>query len=90
MVSFTNHSNAISIDRLPSKTKIGKDSRYIKNTHYVSPSSPQVQRLFFSLLKMQKITTLQHVTGGNTPNVVLKTMLRYFLKISPLEKILQF
>ena len=28
-----------SIDRLPSKTKIGKD--------YVSPSSPQLQRLFF-------------------------------------------
>ena len=26
MVSFTDHYNAISIDRLPSKTKIGKDS----------------------------------------------------------------
>ena len=26
MVSFTNHCNAISIDRLPSKTKIGKNS----------------------------------------------------------------
>ena len=26
MVSFADHYNAISIDRLPSKTKIGKDS----------------------------------------------------------------
>ena len=27
MVSFNDHYNAIYIDRLPSKTKIGKDSR---------------------------------------------------------------
>ena len=26
MISFTDHYNVISIDRLPSKTKIGKDS----------------------------------------------------------------
>ena len=30
------------------------------------------------------------MTGGNTSNLVLKRMLRYFLKISPLKKILQF
>ena len=35
-------------------------------------------------------TSLQQVTGGNTPNLVLKRMLRYFLKIPPLKKILQF
>ena len=35
-------------------------------------------------------TSLQQVTGGNTPNLVLKRMLKYFLKIPPLEKILQF
>ena len=35
-------------------------------------------------------TSLQQVTAGNTPNFVLKRMLRYFLKISPLKKILQF
>ena len=49
MVSFADHCNAISIDRLPSKTKIGKDSwkRFIKIIlFYLSPSSPQLQRLF--------------------------------------------
>ena len=35
-------------------------------------------------------TSLQQVTAGNTPNIVLKRMLRYFLKIPPLKKILQF
>ena len=35
-------------------------------------------------------TSLQQLTAGNTPNLVLKTMLRYFLKIPPLKKILQF
>ena len=35
-------------------------------------------------------TSLQQVTGGSTPNLVLKRMLRYFLKIPPLKKILQF
>ena len=37
-----------------------------------------------------RTTSLQQVTGGNTPNLVLKRMLRYFLKIPPLKKILQF
>ena len=32
MVSFTDHYNAIFIDRFPSKTKIGKDSWYINNS----------------------------------------------------------
>ena len=32
MVSFTNHYNAISIDRLPSKTKIGEYAWYFNNS----------------------------------------------------------
>ena len=36
-----------------------------------------------------RTTSLQQLTAGNTPNLVLKTMLRYFLKIPPLKKILQ-
>ena len=32
--------------------------------------------------------SLHQVTGGNTPNLVLKRMLRYFIKIPPLKKIL--
>ena len=91
MLSFTDHCNAISIDRLPSKTKIGEDSwkRFMKIIlFYVGPSSPLLQRL--SLLKTQKTTTLQQVIGGNTPNIALKRTLRYFLKTPPLKKILQF
>ena len=34
-------------------------------------------------------TSFQQLTAGNTPNLVLRTMLRYFLKIPPLKKILQ-
>ena len=30
-------------------------------------------------------TFLQQVTGGNTPNLVLERMLRYFLKLPPLK-----
>ena len=82
MVSFTDHYNAISIDRLSSKTKIGKDS--LKQFFYVSPSSPQLKRILF-LLEIQKATTLQQVTGGNTTNIVLKGMQRYFLTTPPLK-----
>ena len=56
---------------------------------YGSPSYPQLQRLLL-LLKIQKNPTLQQVSGGNTPNIVLKRILRYFLKTPPLKKILQF
>ena len=35
-------------------------------------------------------TSLQQLNAGNTPNLVLNTMLRYFLKIPPLKNILQF
>ena len=51
------------------------------------------QTLFYRTLLVEDggpTTSLQQVTGGNTPNLVLKGMLRYFLKIPPLKKILQF
>ena len=50
IVAFTDHYNAIFIDRLPSETKIEKDSRYFNNFFYVSPSSPQHPRLMISLI----------------------------------------
>ena len=34
--------------------------------------------------------SVQQVTRENTPNLVLKRMLRYFQNIPPLKKILQF
>ena len=51
------------------------------------------QTLFYRTLLAEAgdpTTYLQQVTGGNKPNLVLKRMLRYFLKIRPLKKILQF
>ena len=50
MVSFTGHYNAISLDRLASKSKTGKGSwkRYRKIIlFYVSLCFPQLQRLLF-------------------------------------------
>ena len=91
MVSFADPYNAISIDvDSPQKLKLEKIHGTLIILFYVSPSSPQLQRLFFFLLKTQKKPTLQQFTGGNTANLVLKKMLRYFLKIPPLKKILQF
>ena len=54
MVSFTNHSNAISIDRLPSKTKIGKDSRHIKNSHLCEPEFSSATKTFLFFIKNAK------------------------------------
>ena len=50
---------------------------------------------FFFLKKKKththtKTTTLQRVTGGKIPNLVLERMLEFFLKILPLKKILEF
>ena len=80
MVSFTDHYNAIFIDRFPSKTKIGKDSWYFNNSLLCKPKFSLTTKTFFSL-KTQNTTTLQRVTGGKTLNLVLKKMLELFLKI---------
>ena len=91
MVSFTDHYNAISIDRLSSETKIGKFSWFFHNSLLCKPKFSSATNNFISLFKKNKeTTTLQQVTGGNTANLILKRMLRYFLKIPPLKKILQF
>ena len=89
MISFTDHYNAISIDILPSKTKIGKDSWYFNNSLLCKPEFFSAAKTSF-LLKAQKATIIQQVTGVNTPNIVLKRMLRYFRKTPPLKKILKF
>ena len=93
MLSFNDHCNAISIDRLPSKIKIGKVSCYLNNSFLCKLEFSSATKTFIFLLKKQKnkkTTTLQEATGGNTPNFILKGMLRYFLKIPPLKEILQF
>ena len=87
MVSFTDYYNAISIDRVPSKTKTGKDSskRFMKIEVRVLLSCKD-----FSFIESTQKKTLQHVAGGNTSNTVLKRLLWFFLKAPPLKKILQF
>ena len=89
MVSLTDHYNAISIDRIPSKATIGKDSWNFNNSLLCNPEFFSAF-LFFKKKTHKKTTTLQQVTVRNTPNLVLKKMLRSFLKIPPLKKILQF
>ena len=81
MLSFTDHYNAIFIDRFHSKTKIGKDSWYFNNSFLCKPESSLTTKTFFVLLKTQNTTTLQQVTGGKTLNLVLIKMLKLFLKI---------
>ena len=57
-----------------------------------SEFSSATQNFFFlKKTKTKKPTTnIQQVTDGNTPNLVLQKILRYFLKLPPLKKILQF
>ena len=92
MVSFTDHYNAISIDRLPSKTKTGKDSwkRFMKIILLCKPEFSSATKTSFFFIKNTKTTTLHQVTHGNTSNIVLKRMLESFLKVPPLKKILEF
>ena len=54
MVSFTDYYNAISIDRLPSKTKTGKDSWYFNNSLLCKPEVSSATKTFLFLLKTQK------------------------------------
>ena len=52
MVSFTNHYNAISIDRLSSKTKIGKYSWYFNNSLLCKCQVSSATKTCFFLLKI--------------------------------------
>ena len=53
MVSFTDHYNDISIDRLPLKTKIRKISRYFDNYFLCKPEFSSMTKTFLFLLKTQ-------------------------------------
>ena len=71
-------------------------SRFKENAKILSKNSTTQENITISrqnllfLLKTQKTTTLQQVTGGKIPNLVLKRMLEPFLKTPPLKKILEF
>ena len=51
MVSFTDHYNAISIDRLPLKTKIGNDSWYFNNSFSCKSEISSATKTFFKKKK---------------------------------------
>ena len=68
MVSFADHYNAIFVDRLPSKIKIGKDTRCFNNSLLGVPEFSFTTKTFLFLLKLQNTTTLQQVTGWETLN----------------------
>ena len=71
-------------------------SRFKENGKILSKNSTIQENITISrqnllfLLKTQKTTTLQQVTGGKIPNPVLERMLEHSLKIPPLKKILKF
>ena len=54
MVSFTNHYNAIFIDRLSLKTKIGKYLGYFNNSLLCKPEVSSATKTFLFLLKTEK------------------------------------
>ena len=81
MVSFTDCYNAVSIDRLPSKTKIRKDKWYFNN---VSPNSPQLQRLFFNLKHTEKHSSARDC-WGNTKSSFIENV-RTFSKNSTTQE----
>ena len=70
MVSFTDHYNAISNDRLPSKSKIENDSWYFNNFLLCKPEFPSAAKTSFFVKNLKKATTLQQMTGGETLNLV--------------------
>ena len=86
MVSLNDHYNAISIDRLSSNTKIGKDSWYSLSCK--TDLFSNIKNLV-SLSKTQENNQFQKDAGGNTRNLVSKRMLGHFLKTPPLKKMLE-
>ena len=60
MLSFTDHYNAISIDRLPSKTKIGKIHDTFNNSLLCKPEvSPATKTFLFFIENTKKQVQLQ-------------------------------
>ena len=89
MVSLNDHYNAISIDRLSSNTKIGKDPWYFKNSLSCKTDLFSNIKNLVSSSKTQENNQFQKDTGGNTRNLVSKRMLGHFLKTPPLKKMLE-
>ena len=91
MVSFADHCNAISLDRPSQKLNFGKINISLIILLFVSLSSPQLKRIcFFSTKTHKKPHSLAIDWWEYTSNFVFQRMLRHFLNILPLKKILEF
>ena len=86
MISLTDHYNAISIERLPSKNKIGNNSWYFNNSILCHPDFFSTTKNLLSLLKTQKSSHSSASDWWNTINLIFKRMLQHFLKIQPLTE----
>ena len=89
MVFFTDPYNAVSLHRLPSKTKIWKINGTLIILFYYSPSSPQIQRLCFFYQKHDKNDSSASGWWEYT-NSCFKENARTFSKDSTTQKILEF
>ena len=90
MVSFTNHSNTISIDRLPSKTKIGKDSQYVKISHLCEPEFSSATKTFLFFIKNAKNNHSSASNWWKYTKSCFKDNAKIFSKNSTIREILQF
>ena len=90
MVSFTEHYNGISIDRSPSKTKIGKDSWYFHKSTLCKSEFSSTTKKFHFFIESTINNNSSASDWWECTKSYFKKMLIYFLKTPPLKKILQF
>ena len=69
MISFTDHYNAIIIDRIPSTRKIGTDLWHFNNSLLNKTDFCSNTKNALVILKTKKTNFLHQVTGGHTPKV---------------------
>ena len=90
MISFSDHYNALIINRFSSKTKTGKDLWHFNNSLLEKTDfCSNTQNLLTFFLKKGSIIPRQ-VTGGNSPNAKLKIMLEPSPKTLQNRKTLEF
>ena len=82
MISFTDHYNAIFIDRFPSKTKIGKDSWYLNNSLLCKPEFSLTTKTFYFLIKNTKHNHFSASDWLENTKSTFKEDVTYFSEIS--------
>ena len=88
MVSFTDHYNAVFIDRFPSKTKIRKDSWYFKNSLLCKSEFSLTTKSFIIILKNAKYNYSSVSDWWKNTKSSFKKMLEPFPGVG--EKTLRF